>query len=627
MGGFFLFFLFWSCPDFVGAERVVGSGTETLNMFIEDIIKSWKLLSPTIIFTGEMIDWCRGHDLILCVTNDENVTDLAEHLATIHKVRKQDGLIFVDYLGHETLLGEAVRIIPSMFTSKCPVFMPKVYSSMIELRLDSNVIFYEELTESEFTLVDIFAVKGGPKITVELGLWIFHRGFMMINSLNRWDRRLDLMGTIFVNGLQRRKLIKENETIIGVNGHYQGQLSYMTDRLNLTVKVVETPNERGRPLQNGSWTGSIGMLQRNEIDVESTGTGISLERYPAIDFPSPAYRVAKVLFGKKPTGSAPNTFVYMQVFGVRQWLIVVAFLILLVISTSSIHALSREGAVRAYGIKRGNKAQYELNSLASSIAFVCLYTIQMGSHTNTKQMATRLLTLTLSMLTFLVWVHYTTDITAEITFEAPKIPVRNFEDAVHHGYKVVVSSPFLRDSLGAEEPGSAKHLIYKTYLEHGEVLDKPEVAFQKIATEGDTLYYNCKCALARAKQYHLDQVVALSLDDSSYAYASFALNLGSEFLPLFNYYLLKALEHGIERRDFKSTHTKLFTNEEFGMPEPEPLGFKNTMFVFILLGFGVCASVLIALAEFLVQRRIQENELAPGTSRQTRSQTTTRIQM
>ena len=605
MGGFFLFFIFWSCPNFVGAARVVGSGAESLSTFIEDIIQSWKLLSPTIIFTGEMIDLCMRHDMILCVTNDENVTELAEHLATIHKVRKQDGLIFVDYLGHEKLLGEAVRIIPSMFTSKCPVFMPKVYSSMIELRLDSNVIFYEELTETEFTLVDIFAVKGGPKITVELALWIYHKGFMIINSLNRWDRRLDLMGAMFVSGLFRRKLIKENGTIVGVKGHYQGQLSYMTDRLNLTVKVVETPNERGRAFPNGSWTGSIGMLQRNEMDVESSGTGISLERFLAVDFPSPAYRVPKVLFGKKPTGSAPNTFVYMQVFGVSQWLIFVALLILLVISTSLINALCKEGAVKAYGIKRGNKSQYELNSLASSIVFVCLYIIQMGSHTNTKQMATRLLTLTLSMLTFVVWVHYTTDITAEMTFESPKIPVQNFEDVAHHGYKVVVSSPFLRDSLGAEEPGSAKHLIYKTYLEQKEnLLENVSVAFQKVATEENTLYYNCKCALARAKQYHLDQVVALSLDDSSYAYATFALNLGSEFLPLFNYYLLKALEHGIERRDFKSTHINLFTNKQFGMPEPEPLGFKNIMFVFILLGFGVCLSVLIAFAELLVQNRI-----------------------
>ena len=62
-----------------------------------------------------------------------------------------------------------------------------------------------------------------------------------------------------------------------------------------------------------------------------------------------------------------------------------------------------------------NKTHDPLRSASSGFALVCLYAIQMGSHTDSKSLAPRLLTLTTSMLTLLLFVYYANDITADIT--------------------------------------------------------------------------------------------------------------------------------------------------------------------------------------------------------------------
>ena len=84
---------------------------------------------------------------------------------------------------------------PKVFTSETPVFMPIEYVDIPPMRLDSNVVYFEEsammgmgMAEAEaeadpeaeamgsgsvnygLKLIDIFAVKGGPRI--RFGLWI-----------------------------------------------------------------------------------------------------------------------------------------------------------------------------------------------------------------------------------------------------------------------------------------------------------------------------------------------------------------------------------------------------------------------------------------------------------------------
>ena len=184
----------------------ITDGEDVENAFLKDIIFTFKLLSPSIIFQEAAPDACMTGKWMLCLSNfqSSSIDALAEHLITVHNNSKQDGVIFLENELNKGLLEQLEALAPSIFRSNSPVFMPKEFVDLIKLRLDSNVIFYEREATNKFNLFDIFSVKGGPLITLDLGKWDFERvenGIMMKESIGQWDRRTDLKGAEFINAV------------------------------------------------------------------------------------------------------------------------------------------------------------------------------------------------------------------------------------------------------------------------------------------------------------------------------------------------------------------------------------------------------------------------------------------
>ena len=90
------------------------------------------------------------------------------------------------------------------------------------------------------------------------------------------------------------------------------------------------------------------------------------------------------------------------------------------------------------------------------------------------------------------------------------------------------------------------------------------------------------------------------MDDSHYTYAGFGLPKDSEFIAIFNHYLLKARETGILNR------LDLFHNGQpditIGLNDPEGLGINNLMFPFSFLAASFVVSTTIAVIEKILKR-------------------------
>ena len=74
------------------------------------------------------------------------------------------------------------------------------HQDIVKLRLDSNIIFFEE-NQSGYTLVDRYAIKGSDQMQQKLGSWNKQSGMRLIKSILRWNRRRDLHGAEIVNTL------------------------------------------------------------------------------------------------------------------------------------------------------------------------------------------------------------------------------------------------------------------------------------------------------------------------------------------------------------------------------------------------------------------------------------------
>ena len=92
-------------------------------------------------------------------------------------------------------------------------------------------------------------------------------------------------------------------------------------------------------MDNGSWTGEIGFLQRQEADVVTTNLGLNLQRSDFIDFPIPVVGYQIPLTAVIPKDISPNLWVYVSVFGFNQWLLYVISLLLMMVTLIVINAL------------------------------------------------------------------------------------------------------------------------------------------------------------------------------------------------------------------------------------------------------------------------------------------------
>ena len=172
--------------------------------FVKAIINTFRLISPTIIFYREAPDICLTKTWVLCLSNFEgsNKTELAGHLITLYDLTRHDGLIFLTNQYNREVLQHLAKTSPLFFNTDYPTFMPKEYTDLIKLRLDSNVIFYEkDADKSVLNLLDIFSVKGSPLITQDFGKWDVKNGITtQQKSTNIWSRRTDLkvgMGFVY----------------------------------------------------------------------------------------------------------------------------------------------------------------------------------------------------------------------------------------------------------------------------------------------------------------------------------------------------------------------------------------------------------------------------------------------
>ena len=92
------------------------------------------------------------------------------------------------------------------------------------------------------------------------------------------------------------------------------------------------------------------------------------------------------------------------------------------------------------------------------------------------------------------------------------------------------------------------------------------------------------------------------MDDAQIARAGFAFQKDSEFMAIFNHYILKGLETVLIKRLEHILYNAFYIQENYEMVEPQPLGFNNVMFCFICLAIGICLSIIKVIMELITSK-------------------------
>ena len=112
-------------------------------------------------------------------------------------------------------------------------------------------------------------------------------------------------------------------------------------------------------------------------------------------------------------------WVFVTVFGPAQWAVFLALLAVLAVLVAAVTAKD----VRVVNDEEEARGSASIRHVVqSSILTALLFSAQMGEHPPPRaRPAIRLLTLTLSLLSLLMFVYYTNDITATMTSGPPKV--------------------------------------------------------------------------------------------------------------------------------------------------------------------------------------------------------------
>ncbi len=94
------------------------------------------------------------------------------------------------------------------------------------------------------------------------------------------------------------------------------------------------------------------------------------------------------------------------------------------------------------------------------------------------------------------------------------------------------------------------------------------------------------------------------MKDALYGHIAFGLQKGSEFYDIFNYYLLKMEQSGfldMLHQKWLENPYKDDTKSSFDGNTTLALGYDNVLFPFLGLGWGLLASAVLALLEWIRQ--------------------------
>ena len=150
------------------------------------------------------------------------------------------------------------------------------------------------------------------------------------------------------------------------------------------------------------------------------------------------------------------------------------------------------------------------------------------------------------------------------------------------------------------------HEIYKEYLENSDPIGEMKTveSYLNLLSEPKTLFFGPKEVAGLS-----DDLTALKLDDEIKTQAGLMLQKDSEFLQIFNYYVLKQFETGILKRILHEQE-----EEVIGILEPEPLGYDNVVFLSAVLVGGICVSLILVLVESVTQIWYKsDNQLVKNT--------------
>ncbi len=308
----------------------------------------------------------------------------------------------------------------------------------LPLNLESNFLTIENSLEGEIQLNEWYKVSAGPLMKGLYGTWTKEESGkwqLHVDQPNKWERRKNFGGAVLKNGFIPQSALHTQNVVVRLersnsSGKFE-QVGILADvvgvlksRLNFTEEIVLVADDKfGSQNPDGTWNGIVGDLALEKLDFSSAGLTITAGRSEAIDFTFGVIQDSTtLLLGREALHhrSELNVWAYMTVFPRTVWL----FILMSMFLTACFFEMHR----KLFVFKQSS--QFDGFATGFSVFFLALLQLSVPTHRQRIQysyLSSRVLFMSMSFLTMVLFVHYTGDLTAFMTVGDVKVSVNSFQ--------------------------------------------------------------------------------------------------------------------------------------------------------------------------------------------------------
>ena len=408
-----------------------------------------------------------------------------------------------------------------------------------------------------------------------------------------WQRRIDLHGSVirwtFIKYpiLSPQFIYDENENVIDGKGFLMDMMYLLQKELNFTVVLSESIDKKfGAKTENGSFNGMVGMLVRNETDIVNAHLVVTQERSEVIDYTITWKFSVCSLIAPVDRAHSHNHLVFMKVWK-RHWLVWGLIATGVLVFAAAFYVIGNFGTRNFHDSSHSDSFGW-LQSGALSMTLLMQLTYRVSIESN----AARIALMSASTCAYVLFSIWSADITAGMTTGPRTVPIRNFQDIIDNGYRVItrpstVNSYLLRTAT----EGTPMRQVWN------EIKDDPSHFYIKISEALDIISKDSK-ALFWAPETNIlgnHDYEYLRLEDAVYTQAGWGVQPNSEFTELLNYWLATLDENGMKHNMMRDWTYKAM--DKFWIDDAAELGFQHIAFPFLLLGGGVTLAITMFVYE------------------------------
>ncbi len=616
--------LFCICPvapaahkDSPGGTSTTSTGTTELLLDLVRYFQKWEEAPTSLSVIGELGTDASLHRYKVSVLSDKDLGGLrgvidARAVSEL-AVQQQPDPLYVVECSECVDPVQLARVHAA--TSNLAMLIPAhIKLDNFTLQLNSRLYTYSPMegedrnsssNSSNFVVGEVYAVKNGPRLMNELGIWPsdgaksppFHPWSM-------WERRTNLGGAVIVEAYLKFmpffNVIDDDNETPEVEGFFVDIIDTLARRHNFSLDGGLAPDGKwGGKDADGAHTGLVGMLERREIDICVAGVNVNSERQAVIDFTFDMYKETESLVTKASgTRQGVNLNGYVETFVPSSWVVlfIVTFVVSLVLS--GVRKLASAKASASPSTELG----YKDLSVVSAFALVVLMVFQRDFSIPNRVWSTKVAYLTACIYSFFIFAGCTATLTST-TISLPKdFSIESFEDLLKTDLKLGVwENSEIHDKFRYAHEGTIEHTVYKEKIEDQEdsLFNSQDEALEIFGRLGNK-YAIFDYQTAYSKCHDLTAVKDFAQKNSGFV--AIALQKDSEFKDFLNFHLLHMKQSGLFDRLAAKWRLSKVSGESAGtsmdsLVSASALDHSNLGFPFLSLIFGVVLSMVVGLVE------------------------------